>query len=319
MGTVLWGARRTRCSSCRGRMPYPPGHGNLARSASVGLALWMLVGCASATPLATLAHAPTGRIPFFTSRNVTASELASAVPPGTTATIHGDLTLPAGEARVPAVILLHGGSGISGIERGWSRELRRFGYASFVIDSFSGRGVGEFPSEEQLTRASGILDAYRALQLLTTHPRIDPARIALMGFSRGGGPTLWASMTRFRRTHLPEDTDFAAYLAFYPARGPLGGDSDVSKRPIRIFHGTADGAVPITIPRRYVEQLRAAGADARLFEYEGALHAFDNPEATPPSFVPHPVRGFYVGHDPRAHARAIEDVKATLEQAFSQP
>jgi dienelactone hydrolase len=290
---------------------------DLARLASVGFAVWMLVGCASPAPVVTLAHAPTGRV-HFTSRNVTATEFASGILSGTTVTIHGDLTLPEGEARGPAVILLHGGSGVSGTERAWSRELRRLGYASFVVDSFSGRSMGEFPGEEQLARATGILDAYRAFELLSTHPRIDLTRIALMGFSRGGGPTLWASMSRFRRMHLPQGTDFAAYLAFYPAWRPVAGDTDVSKRPIRIFHGTADGAVPIGIPRRYIELLRAAGADARLFEYEGALHAFDNPEATPPSFVSHPIRGFYVGHDPRAHARAIEDVKATLEAAFAQ-
>jgi hypothetical protein len=44
-----------------------------------------------------------------------------------------------------------------------------------------------------LGRLNFILDIYRALEVLASHPRVDPGRTALMGFSRGGQAALYSS------------------------------------------------------------------------------------------------------------------------------
>lgn len=132
-----------------------------------------------------------------------------------------------------------------------------------------------------------IGDAYRALEFLATHPRIDPARIAVMGFSKGGAVALYAALTRFQRLHGPAGTQFALHIAFYPpCYYRYLGELAVTDRPIRVFHGTADDLAPIEPCRAYVERLRRAGADAQINEYAGAHHGFDRPSAAPVRHIP---------------------------------
>jgi dienelactone hydrolase len=199
---------------------------------------------------------------------------------GTPVAIAGVLRIPRlGTDRLPAVILLHGSGGIGGNVDRWSQELNSIGLATFVTDSFTARGIASTSADQALLgRLNMILDSYRALAVLAAHPRIDPAKIVLMGFSRGGQATLYASLKRFERMHGPQGATYAAYLPFYaPCFTTYIDDADVSDKPIRLFHGAADDYVPVEPCRPYVERLRKAGKDITLTEFPDAHHAFDNP------------------------------------------
>src|SRR5215470_15972070 len=198
---------------------------------------------------------------------------------GKTVTIAGELRFPRGATgRVPAVVLLHGSGGIGPREEFWSKYIAELGNASFLIDSFSARRIVQTSTDQaQLGRLATVLDGYRAFDVLARHPRIDPSRIALMGFSRGGTATLYASMNRLRDMWNPRAT-FAAYIPLYAScSATLIGEADVSKAPIRQFHGLADDWVTVAPCRPYFERLRAAGRDVKLIEYPGAHQSYDNP------------------------------------------
>src|SRR5215471_16762051 len=84
------------------------------------------------------------------------------------------------------------------------KEFNEMGIASLLLDSFSGRGLVSTSADQALLgRLNMILDAYRAFDVLAAHPRIDAARIAVIGFSRGGQSALYSSLRRFQQMWNP--------------------------------------------------------------------------------------------------------------------
>ncbi len=194
-------------------------------------------------------------------------------------TLAGELRVAQGTGRMPVVVLIHGSSGIGSNTEVWARQFNQMGVSAFILDSFTGRGLTVVgPDQSQLGRLNLSLDAYRALEVLASHPRVDPKRIVLMGFSRGGQATLYASEKRFLKAWNRSGLEFAAYLPFYPdCHTVYQNDTDVVDRPIRIFHGTGDDYNPMPPCQAFVERLRSAGHNVELIDYPGAQHSFDSP------------------------------------------
>ncbi|HXU88395.1 MAG TPA: dienelactone hydrolase family protein [Methylomirabilota bacterium] len=268
-------------------------------------------------------------------------------------TVSGDLSIP-GDAggRVPAVIVLHSCSGMTPNLVDWAQALNLMGFAAFLLDSFTARGVTEVcTGRSSVTIDSRLVDAYRALALLSAHPRIDPRRIALLGFSQGGWVALWASQAQIEHRFLRANVEFAAHAAFYPfaCNVRLQNETAMTPGPVRIFHGTADDWTPIAACRDWVARRQAAGRDVSLVAYDRAMHAFDVPLFAPPrrwpgifnpgkcaiierpdhAFVtddgrplsstsPCVTRGATLGYDARAHRQSIVDVRTFLDEAFTR-
>jgi dienelactone hydrolase len=198
---------------------------------------------------------------------------------GKATTIAGELRLPrGGNGKLPAVVLLHGSGGVGPGPEFWAKYFNEMGIASYVLDSFTGRGIVSTSTNQALLgRLNMIVDAYRSFDMLADHARIDPARIAVMGFSRGGQSALYSSMTRFQQMWNPR-AKFAAHIPLYASCSTTFiGDTDVSAVPIRQYHGLADDYVTIGPCRPYFERLRSAGRDAKLIEMPDAHHSYDNP------------------------------------------
>ena len=202
---------------------------------------------------------------------------------GRPTTIAGVLRVAQGSGRLPLVVLVPGSGGINPGADMWDRQFEAMGISTFMLDSFAGRGiVSTVVDQSQLARLNGILDLYRALAILAAHPRVDPNRIAVMGFSRGAQYTLYSSLKRFQKMWNAGGIEPAAYIALYPpCVTTYIDDTDVSDHPIRIFHGIADDYVEIGPCRAYFARLKGTAKDIQMTEYPDTWHAYDVPSFPP--------------------------------------
>ncbi|MEO6840370.1 MAG: dienelactone hydrolase family protein [Bradyrhizobium sp.] len=196
---------------------------------------------------------------------------------GKPVTVAGEFRIAQGTGRLPVVVLMHGSSGVGSSMDPWVHQFNAMGISTFVIDGFSGRGLTAVgPNQALLGRLNLIVDIYRSLDILAKHPRVDPDRIVLMGFSRGGQAALYASLDRFNRLWNKSGAQFAAYIPFYPdCSTSYATDTEVAARPIRIFHGTPDDYNPVASCKAYVTRLQDAKRDVVLTEYPDSAHGFD--------------------------------------------
>ncbi|NIA71222.1 dienelactone hydrolase [Pelagibius litoralis] len=210
----------------------------------------------------------------------------------------GFLSVPTGSNKVPAVVFLHGCSGLGGAGQiyatytAWARYLNDAGYAVLMIDSAGPRGFRATcgPSEaRRVMYRERPGDAYAALAFLQSSSRIDPARISLMGWSQGGGITLLTIVSKsIGRPIPPPAHDFRAAIALYPSacsdRLQSRPSTDVEPgswspvAPLLVLQGDADNW---TKPRPcivFIEAARNRGEPVEIIVYPDAVHSFDAPD-----------------------------------------
>lgn len=219
-------------------------------------------------------------------------------------TIKGKLKLPVNSSsqqsyftpakKAPAVVILHGSSGIDSRGDFYARALNAAGVATLEIDMWEARGVtggGDRPPLPIYTYP----DAFAALAFLSQHSAINPDRIGVLGFSWGGVIAL-ASAEKLYAKQFGQGRRFAAHVAHYPvcygynnpAIPPLNPPAQrgtqflhLTGSPVLIQIGTKDDydngsnnckALVDDLPNPLERQL------VEVVAYEGAFHAWDRLE-----------------------------------------
>ena len=211
----------------------------------------------------------------------------------------------------PAVVLLHSCNGNwLRLDERWGKRIGSWGYVTLTVDSFGPRGLKDTCNNGAPVDLA--FDAYRALNFLVRQPFVDPARVAVLGFSQGG----WLALTSVEHGSMEQTSQnkFRAAIAFYPRCLGFKGDMTVSTL---ILIGELDDWTPAGECRNMVDgrddwgisRRKSEGAPIRLIVYPGAYHAFDAPGLqTPIQFLGHRLEFNQAARD-----RSIEAVHEFLD------
>jgi dienelactone hydrolase len=180
----------------------------------------------------------------------------------------GELVKPEGNGPFPAVVLLYGCAGKGRVTKYWADTFASWGYAALIVDSLGPRRVKEICTDGSLQLiyySKRAQDAYDARAYLATLPFVDPARIAVAGWSHGGRTVL--EVLRGERTDR-----FQAAVAFYPYCDFIQN----LNAPVLILIGEMDDWTPAHLCRSSVAAQRNP-SEIVLKVYPGAYHVFDTP------------------------------------------
>jgi dienelactone hydrolase len=193
--------------------------------------------------------------------------------------LQGYLRQPIGAGPSAAVVLLHACNGHWGrLDERWGKKIVSWGYVTLTVDSFGPRGIKN-------TCGSGApvelaLDAYRALGFLARQPFVDPARVAVLGFSQGGSFAL--ASVEHGAIEQNSRHKFRAAAAFYPQC--LGSKGNMTV-PTLILIGERDDWTLAQECRNMVDgrddwgisRRKGQGVPVRLVVFPDAHHGFDAP------------------------------------------
>jgi pimeloyl-ACP methyl ester carboxylesterase len=150
-----------------------------------------------------------------------------------------------------------------------------------VTLAFDHRGFGESGGRRQYEDSQGKLaDLRAAIGLLASHPRVDPARLGLVGVCLGGGYAMRAAATDPRVRAVAgiagaynSPARFAEGMGVDAYRAALGGLLDRYDELLPAVSAGGEAAMPGDEPFAYYGTDRAASPHWRNEVTRGSLHA----------------------------------------------
>jgi dienelactone hydrolase len=237
---------------------------------------------------------------------------------------------PEGKGPFPALVMMHGCSGLYGKSgkptrsyRFWAEHFRDRGFVTLLVDSFGPRGEREICTQKdrRISEATDRpRDAHAALDWLAGQPDVDPRRINLMGWSNGG-TTVLNTVKPDTPGRGPDGPRFHAAVAFYPGCSAFARTALKPTAPLLIQAGGADDWTPARHCEALARRSLGEGSPIAIDVYPGAHHGFDSIDVG--VRVRPDVRnsgtksgwGATVGTNPEARAKAIARTTDWLEQA----
>lgn len=254
-------------------------------------------------------------LPAFAVGVLVASSAAAAVTTSQVEYRHGDTVLQgfmawddSVEGRRPGVLIVHQWMGLTDYERMRAEQLASLGYVAFAVDVY-GKGVrpadtgeagklaGTYKKDRALLRAR----VAAGLEALRASERVDPKRIAAIGYCFGGTAVLELARS---------GADVAGVVSFHGGLDSLKPEDGRNvKARVLVLHGADDPYVPEADIAAFQKELRDAKVDWQMVYYSGAVHAFTQKGAGND-----PSRG--AAYDERADRRSWQAMRAFFDELF---
>ncbi|MCP3164609.1 dienelactone hydrolase family protein [Myxococcus qinghaiensis] len=212
------------------------------------------------------------------------------------------------EARRPCVLLAHAWDGLNAPIREKADELAALGYVAFALDVY-GKGVrGGVADDNSRLMAPFMEDRallrrrlVAAFEAALNHPRVDPERVAIIGYCFGGLCAL-----DLARSAVP---GLKAAVSFHGVLTPpqLGPQAPISAK-VLILHGWEDPTGSSSDVLAVARELTEAGADWQLHAHGHAMHAFTYPGLNNPQAG--------LQYHPAAARRSWAAMRAFLDEVF---
>jgi carboxymethylenebutenolidase len=190
-------------------------------------------------------------------------------------TVLGYLSLPKGEGKHPALILVHEWWGLDQWMKDSADMFAKKGYVALCVDLYRGK-VTNKPDEamklaQSLDQEKANQDVVSAYNYLKTLSRVNVDKIGSIGWCMGGGFSLQSAI------NIP---DLKAAVVCY---GRLTSDkTQISKiqSPILGIFGEADKNITPDAVKQFEQALKDQGKNYKIYEYPKSAHAFMNKNNT---------------------------------------
>lgn len=190
-------------------------------------------------------------------------------------TVKSYLALPEGAGRHPAILVIHEWWGLNDWVKEQAQHFAQQGYVALAVDLYRGQ-VATTPDDAHILMRGlpddrGLRDLQAAFTYLSSRPDVETNKIGAIGWCMGGG---WA-------IKLAEDQPkLAAFVVNY---GSLPTDAAIVAKiqaPMLGNFGAEDKGIPPEAVNAFEAKMKAAGKSADIKIYDGAGHAFQNPNNT---------------------------------------
>lgn len=182
------------------------------------------------------------------------------------------------EGKRPAILVVHEWWGLNDYSKRRARDLAKLGYIAMALDMYGNGKRADNPDDagklaspfyQDPAKAKPLFEA--AMNKLKSYPQADPAKIGAIGYCFGGAQVL--NMAKMGE-------DLKGVVSFHGNLTVVPVNKDLLKADVLVCHGAADPFVPQTEVDKFRHEMDSAGAKYTFKAYNGATHAFTNPDAT---------------------------------------